>query len=379
MFSKRNSNTKKKVVIVLNDFLVGGIQKLAIDQMRGLKDEYEFVLVVLMQFQKDGFYHLVPSKIPVYKLHFKSFHDIRSLIELFKILRKENPDIVKSAMFFSNTLVRILKPFFKFRVISAEHNTESKRPFLHKCINFLLSKITYTIVADSNTVADHVSKSEWIPRNKFSVIYNGVELAEIERAEQEFLPLRDSIRIENKIDSNTPVFLTVARLVLQKNHRLMIEGFASFLGKGNKGKLLIIGDGVLIDRLKEQVLSLNLAEHVVFLGERQDIYKFYVASDYFLLTSVREGFCISAMNGLAFGLPLISTRVAGVVEYLKDGENGYFIDDTTESLSSVLHEIVHLDHESLSILKSNAKKTARDFGVDAHVNKYRELFSNCLK
>lgn len=371
-------NKKPKIALVMNDFLVGGIQKLAIDQMRLLHKDYDFSLIVLMQFSKGDFYHLVPEGVRVYKLNFKSFFDVRSLFELIKVLRIEKPKIVKTAMFFSNTIIRFLKPIFGFVVITAEHNTESARPTLHRFLNKLLSKITYTIIADSKTVADFVSKTENISRDKFTVIYNGVELEEIREAKSDFLPNYESIRKEISLEKKDIVFLTVARLVKQKNHELMIRGFANFIEKGGNGKLLIIGDGVLGDGLKKLAKDLNIEKSVIFLGERQDIYKFYAVSDFFLLTSIREGFCISAMNGLAFGLPLISTKVAGVVEYLKDSENGFFVEDNEDSVGYFLTKASSLSDEDLINMKKKAELTAQDFSVEAHAEKYRALFGKIL-
>ena len=369
---------KPKVVMVMNDFLIGGIQKLAIDQMKFLRDDFDFVLITLMQFEKGDFYNLVPDGVKVYKLNFKSFLDIKSLFALVKIFIKEKPSIVKTAMFFSNTIVRFIKPFFGFVVITAEHNTETKRPSSHMFLNRLLSHITYTIIADSKTVADHVSKVEKIPRDKFTVIYNGVEINEIENFKASFSSERENVRNEISVGKDEILFLTVARLVIQKNHDLMIRGFAKYLKNGGVGKLAIIGDGVLYENLKKLAVDLNVDKSVIFLGERQDIYKYYSISDFFLLTSIREGFCISAMNGLAFGLPLISTRVAGVVEYLKEGENGYFIDDNEDSIASVLNKLTSLSDQEISIMKNNAVITAKDFSVEAHVEKYRKIFKDCL-
>ncbi|MEZ4114042.1 MAG: glycosyltransferase [Candidatus Paceibacterota bacterium] len=370
---------KKKVAIVMNDFIVGGVQKLAVDQMNLLKGEFDFVLITLMQFPRGDFYHLVPEGVKVYKLNFKGFFDIRSLIKLTRILIKEKPQIVKTAMFLSNTIIRVLKIFFGFVVITAEHNTETKRPASHRFLNKLLSKLTYTIIADSNTVADHVSHVEKIPRSKFTVIYNGVEINEIEKSKKEFSEKREEIRKEISASENELVFLTVARLVIQKNHDLMIRGFTKYLTKGGIGKLVIIGDGILMNELKKLSKDLNVENSVIFLGERQDIYRFYAVSDFFLLTSLREGFCISAMNGLAFGLPLISTRVAGVVEYLKDGKNGYFFDDTEESVSDTLIKVSSLSDSDLNKMKTNAEETSKDFSVEVHAEKYRKLFNECLK
>lgn len=379
MYSKENKKTKPKVVIAMNDFLVGGIQKLAIDQMRVLHNEFDFVVIVLMQIPGNDWYHQIPAGIPIHKMHFKNFWDIRSWITLGKILRHEKPDIVKTAMFFSNTIFRILKPLFGYVVITAEHNTEAKRPWGQRVANFLLAPLAYTIIADSKTVAEFVSSTEYIPLNKFTVIYNGVELNEIAKAKSDAQSDHDRIRTELGVSADEPVFLTVARLVAQKNHALMIDGFAKYIKQGGKGKLVIIGYGQLEDSLRNQARDLGIGDQVKFMGGREDIYPFYVASDYFILTSVREGFCISAMNGLAFGLPLISTKVAGVVEYLEDGINGYFTDATPDAVAEVLIKVTNLPDDKLQIMKKSAEQTADRFGVQAYADAYRKLFTKCLR
>lgn len=369
---------KPKVVIVMNDFSVGGVQKLAVDQMRLLGNEFEFVVMSLMQFSTGDFYHLIPENVRVYKLNFKGFLDFYSWIKLIKIIKKEKPQIVKTAMFFSNTILRILKPLFKYIVITAEHNTEAHRPLWQRLVNRMLSCITYTIIADSQTVADFVSMSEKISRKKFTVIYNGVELEDINRAKKTYKDSFEKIRSEIGVSLNEKMFLTVARLITQKNHVLMLSGFHKYLNKGGNGKLIIIGGGKLRSDLISLSIQLKIEKNVIFLGERQDIYKFYSVADYFILTSLREGFCISAMNGLAFGLPLISTRVAGVIEYLKDGENGYFADFSAEDVGNKMLQIYQLSDVELIEFKKRAQETALQFGVDTHAQHYRKLFNQCL-
>ena len=368
---------KIKVLFLVNDFLVGGVQKLVIDQLALLpRDKYEFVLVSLIQFGNKGtFYDRIPSDVKVYRLNFKGSMSLGEWWKLIKIIKKERPDIVKSALFFSNMVARLLKLFLGFKVIAAEHNTEERRQFRYIFMNWLLSPLASTIVADSKTVADFVSKTEHIPRKYFTVIYNGVELEEIERAKKEFEAKRSDIRREIGVDPNETVFLNVARLSTQKNHKLMIEAFAEFIKIGNKGVLVIIGDGGLRAGLEEQLRQEKLQGRVILLGERTDIYKFYTASDAFLLTSLREGFCIAAMNALAFGIPVISTKVAGLVEYIKDGENGFLRNHNKSELAEAMEKFVNLSPDEKLKVKENALLTAQDFSTAKYAETYDKLYT----
>lgn len=371
-------NKKKiKVVIVTNDLVVGGVQKLIVDQVNLLdSSKFDFSIISLYQFPgKVDFYGLIPKHVPVYKLNFKRFFDLREWKKLISIIKKEKPDIVKSSLFFSNIIVLFLKPFFRYTAVTAEHNTDLMRPWNVRFLNKFFSMFAYTIVADSNGVVDIISKTEGIPKEKFTVIYNGVELGPIKKATEEYGPQREEIRKEIGISNEDKVFLNVARLSVQKNHALMADAFSLVVKENNKAKLVVIGDGPLRSDLEKQINKLGLSKRVILLGERTDIYRFYAVSDFFLLTSVREGFCISAMNGLAFGLPLLSTRVAGVSEYLKDGENGLFLPNDPVGMSDKIKEILILNEEKLSSCKENAKKSAESYGVDIYINKYEDLFT----
>lgn len=373
---KMDKNKKIKIVIVTNDLVVGGVQKLIVDQVTLLdRNIFDLSVVSLSQFPgKTDFYDLIPKDISVHKLNFKRFFDIKQWKNLIGIIIDEKPDIVKSSLFFSNIIVLSLKPFFGYKVVSAEHNTDLRRPWHVRTLNRFFSMFSYTIVADSNGVVDIISKTEGIPKEKFTVIYNGVELNAIKNAIESYGSHKEEIRDEIGLSLSDKIFLNVARLSVQKNHKLMIDAFSHVAKENPNAKLVIIGDGPLRGDIEDQVKNLGLTKNVILLGERKDIYRFYAVSDFFLLTSVREGFCISAMNGLAFGLPLISTRVAGVSEYLQDGKNGLFIPSDPSSAGEIVNKILSLDDTVLDSYKKAALISAEPFGVDAYIKKYEELF-----
>jgi glycosyltransferase involved in cell wall biosynthesis len=97
-------------------------------------------------------------------------------------------------------------------------------------------------------------------------------------------------------------------------------------------------------------------------------------SDITLLSSDHEGFCIAAMEGLAFGAPLVSPRVAGVVEYLRDGENGLFAEKTPESLAEKMEEILTFSKEKFAEFQSEAQKTADNYSVEKYGERIAKLF-----
>lgn len=371
---------KIKVVIAVNDLAVGGVQRLAIDQLNFLdRAVFDLYVIVLIQVPGKGdFYDLIPAGIPVYKLHFRNFRDVREWFKTAKILAQVRPDIVKSALFFSNTVFRVLKPFFGYVCIAAEHNTDHLKTRSQILLNKLLILLTYTMVVDSQRVAEYLSGTEGIERNKFTVIYNGVDLDVIRKAEKEFGPQKWAIRRDFGIAPQDKVFLSVSRIVAQKDHRLMIDAFARVAEKCDDARLIIVGDGGLLNTLKEQVAGLNLGRKVIFTGELMDVHRFYSISDFFLVTSRHEGFCIAAMEGLAFGMPLVSTRVAGISEYLQDGINGFFISNDPEDIAQKMEAAYALSPEARERFAQEGKKTSEQYSVARYVESIKDLYLCCL-
>jgi glycosyltransferase involved in cell wall biosynthesis len=170
------------------------------------------------------------------------------------------------------------------------------------------------------------------------------------------------------------VVFTAGRLVKQKNHELMIRGFSIVAKSRHDAYLCIAGEGGLRQELEAEVRALGLEGRVIFLGGRKDIHRFYTVADSFLLTSRHEGFCIAAMEALAFGLPVVSTRVAGVEEYLVEGKNGFFIESTPESIAITLQRVIELPEGLRKRMGEAGKDTAESFSV----KRYGEAFNAIL-
>jgi len=364
-----------KLLIVENDLIIGGVQRLTLDQLRGLdKSVFSPSLFTLMQFRGKGdFYNLVPEGVSVTKFDFKGFLDLKGWVAIIQELRKLKPDIIKTSLFFSNNIFRILKPFFGYKLISAEHNTGTPRKWSFRILDRFLSTFSNAIIADSKEVSSFITSNEKIDPRKMKVIYNGVDIEGIQNSKKELFNQREQIRKEIGINPTDKVFLSVARITTQKNHELMVNAFNLLLKERNDSVLVILGDGSLRKKVEDQVESLGLTNKVLVLGENKYVHKYYAISDYFLLTSRHEGFCIAAMEALAFGLPVISTRVAGVIEYLKDGYNGFFSDATPESFRSAMKKALSLSSSELPVMKENAVSTADKYSVKRYSDEFGKL------
>lgn len=370
---------KLKIVIAINNMAIGGAQKLIVDQFKYFdtkKFDYSLIILSKLDEYKD-FISLLPTDLKIYQFNFKSFKSFFEWIKLFLLLYKIRPDLVRTSLFMADTIFRIFKPFFGYQVISTSHNTHYDLSKAKKITNKILSYLTYKIVADSNMVANFTAKDEKIDRDKFVTIYNGVDLDEINAAKTDH-SIAQGLRSALGIKEEEKIILNIARLVKQKNHKLLIDSFYEFSKSHKNYRLLIVGDGALRADLDNQIKLLNIEDKVIFPGSTQEIAKFYMISDIFAVSSFQEGFCLVAMMALAFGRPVVSTKVAGIIEYIEDYKNGLLAEYDAVDFAAKLSFIADLSHDDLMRYRNNCIAISENFDMKVSAKKYEDLFLEAL-
>lgn len=370
---------KIKVVVGINDFRIGGAQKLAADVLMNLDTRrFDIYLITLMQFnEQPSFYDRIPNHIKIHKLNFKGFRDLGSWWVLFKLMRDIKPDVVWSNLFFGNTIFRCLKLLLNYSVISIEQNTYLWKTHLHKIADRFLSLCSYRIVAVSKYVLEYTSKEEGISKDKFVLIHNGTDVQEMQKQVSSFE--KESVKRELGFLPEDKLIINVGQLIEQKNQELLISSFKEFLKTNTQYKLLILGEGVLRPSLEAQIDSSGLTGKVFLMGIQKNIPKFHSASDFFVLSSLFEGFPVVVIEALACGLPVISTPVAGSDEYIIEGQNGSVVESDLESLAKGMSKIANLTDEEKTAYRNSAKKIAQIFDIKAITKSYEKLFNEAYR
>lgn len=128
-------------------------------------------------------------------------------------------------------------------------------------------------------------------------------------------------------------------------------------------KLLLLGAGEGLGSVRRRVSELGLEEEVHFLGPVRDIDSFVASADLYLLTSELESFGLSALEAMAYGTPVVASRVGGLSELVEDGVSGYL---------AGVGEIDSFAEKALKLLSNDAK--LKQFGYEAR-QRATKLFS----
>ncbi|PTU33063.1 glycosyltransferase family 4 protein [Stenotrophobium rhamnosiphilum] len=130
---------------------------------------------------------------------------------------------------------------------------------------------------------------------------------------------------------------TLSRLVSKKGVDIFLRGFRIALDRGLQAEAIIGGDGPLRADLQKLCHSLKLDAHVSFAGWVSDSSTFYADVDWICIPSRDEPFGLVALEGFAYGVPVIASAVGGLAEMITDGVNGVlFRSDDPESLAEAL-------------------------------------------
>lgn len=150
-----------------------------------------------------------------------------------------------------------------------------------------------------------------------------------------------------------------------KQFDVLISCFKYSILPSKNIKLLILGDGILMNDLKIQVQDLQLQDNVLFLGRQQNPFHFYEKALFTVLTSKNEGFPMVLLESLASGTPVVSFDCdSGPSELIQDRQNGLLVENQNQQEMIVaLNEMV--ENQKLYLLcKANSKESVSSFSLD---------------
>lgn len=154
-------------------------------------------------------------------------------------------------------------------------------------------------------------------------------------------------RRELGLQSDDYVILSVGELIKRKNHEVVIRAMAQLKTQSEEEfhhlHYIICGRGAMEQELKQLVQTLDVEEHVHFLGYRSDICQICYASDLFVFMSLQEGLPVALMEAMACGLPVVCSAIRGNQDLVADGENGILSDNTPEAVASHIGVFVRGD------------------------------------
>lgn len=222
------------------------------------------------------------------------------------------------------------------------------------------------IVLDKSST-DYLKRRYSIPETKITTIPVMVDL-------NFFKPIdKREARLKKGLEHNKEIILYVGRLTKAKNLKLLLSSFREVNEDRQNAMLVIAGTGPYEGELKQFVSRHNI-RGVRFLGyiDHDDVPILMNCADIFAFPSLSEGSPNVVKEALACGLPVVSTAVGDITEYVRNGENGYIVESELRSFTNGILNTL----ENKEALGHNALKKREELGVEKAMEKYSEVFQS---
>lgn len=233
-----------------------------------------------------------------------------------------------------------------------------------------LARKNMMLAGVSNAVRDDIKKDLWsFPKERITTLYNAIDFDLVEPA----LLSRDEARKALNLGKDDFVFGHLGRLAINKDQTSLIQAFSKIKANLPQAKLVIVGDGELEAKLKEQTKALNLTQDVIFTGFIQSAFRYMKAFDCFVLSSIQEAFGRVLLEAMVAKLPLIATKANGIPEVI--GDSGVLIEPRdVDGLSSAMQEIYSLSESERKLKGEKAYQHAlANFSIPQFTTQFWQL------
>jgi glycosyltransferase involved in cell wall biosynthesis len=352
---------RKKIFLVLSSLGAGGSERVywLLSQYFN-KPDYE-VVVVLLNGNECSFSTEIAG---IRFVDLKTIKASRSFFKLHKLLKDEKPYAVFSTTDHINILVALVSIFVQIPnlIARASNNPQQmkqfygfKARFYNYFSRFLFVKFN-SIVCQSEEMRQSIAKLYNINLNKLIVIHNPVITT----------PL---LKPQNQI-SGLKRLIAVNRLIKEKGLFRLLEVMKAL---PQNYVLTIAGDGPLMNTLKAEAENTGIKNRIVFTGEINNVTEVISRHDLLVLSSFTEGFPNVVLESLSVGVPVVTFRVGGVNELIKEGFNGFIAEQ--DDLCELRHQIIRACNQTWQHPNIKADIIER-FGLNKIGQAYETLLAN---
>lgn len=289
---------------------------------------------------------------------------LSQILRMRRILRQDF-DVVHAHLPAAEVICAITKTGIP--LIISKHNAEvmlSKMPVISRCLSRLVEFRSDYCITISETVKDFLlANGEWTCRETIETVYYGIPFSSNEP--KVYPEQMTSLR-----------FLTVARMVPQKNIPFLLRAFKMILEKHPSDTLTLVGDGIHLNTYMQLADALGIAGNTQFVGRTDDVTSNYLRSDVFVLSSDYEGFGLVVLEAGLLGLPIVARRISAIPEVLGIEYLGFPNHDNEKAFAEIM-ERCH-DKDFWKQLQKAVESRIRKFNANEMQKNVENVYKKVL-
>jgi glycosyltransferase involved in cell wall biosynthesis len=235
-------------------------------------------------------------------------------------LRARGVQILHGYLFEGNILAALVGTIGRFPVtLVSKRSLDRYRRLDRRLAAWLSNKLASRVLVNATAVGDLVAEHEWCPRERITLIPNGVGLPPVVRGD------RSARAARSGPPSDSPLVGMVGRLSWKKGYEFALAAAAMVRAEVPGVRFEIVGDGPLRGDLERATVRAGLESAVRFLGQRSDVPALMSRFDCYVLSSIIEGMPNALLEAMALGRPVVTTSAGGSAEVVVDGDSGIVV------------------------------------------------------
>ena len=228
------------------------------------------------------------------------------------------------------------------------------------------------VICNSEMVREEIAERFQAPAHKLELIRNAVDAEHFNPALR--AQNRDAVRQQLTIPRDANVFLHVGSGFQRKGVAAFLEALARVPGKP---WAIVAGRDKHLERYVAQAQALGVSDRVRFAGSVSDVRSYHAAADSFVLASLYDPFPNAALEALASGLPVVTSRKCGAAELIAEGESG-FVRDALD-VAGIAEAMSRLDPPSARRMEEAARSAVSGLTPAAMASRYAALYERLIR
>lgn len=352
-----------KITFLLASLGSGGAERVVSLLANKMVERGHQVEIICLKFN-DVYYQTDP-RVKVTLAMQQTKNRLTEVFWLRKYLKQQKPDVVIpfTEGVYCFTILSLLGTGIP--IIASERLDPAAMSTTRKILKRLLLPYADWLVVQTKSIKDYFPESI---QKKTSIIYN---------------PVNDSVfnlpSLQGRAGERLNRIISVGRLYPQKNQAMMIRAFAKVADEFPDWQLVIYGEGPLRESLELIVESLGMKDRVLLPGRTEHVIEELRKSKIFCLSSDYEGMSNAMIEAICIGLPIVSTKVSGTEELIRDGENGFIVEISDEErFTNCISQLISSPslQNKMSVINTQLAQT---FNIDHIVDEWISLINTVVK
>ena len=309
---------------------------------------------------------------------FSASNNIKLLMKYKEVVdycEEKNIDLIHCHLPWSGFLGRLVYTKTKIPVIYTEHNIQERYHLATKSLNRLTFNSQSIALGVSNDVTRSIN-ANINPAIPVKTLLNGVNTQRFKKD-----PVKGiAIRKKYNIPGDAVVIGNIAVFREQKGIPYWLKAFNKIIKGRDNVYGILVGAGPLENEIEQQIRELGLMEKIKLAGLQTDTVSYFSAMDIFMMSSQFEGLPIALLEAMSMECAVVSTKAGGVVEVIRDGEDGLLCEVGEWScLAKKVSFLLNNEFEMKDMQIAARQRVASAFSLKSMVDKLEELYESTLE